>query len=148
MQDTVTVYAFESGHKISTYRLLALSFIQMHLHQRNRDASRGGPVEQDHWWNKAEPAKQISNISRKSLCVGCECLSLLPVILRLTKCLCMHISFCLTVQDELITGQVGMMKSESRKLTSREAEKLRKAAEKAEKARVRIEKRKKEWNEL
>lgn len=57
-------------------------------------------------------------------------------------------SFCLTVQDELITGQVGMMKSESRKLTSREAEKLRKAAEKAEKARVRIEKRKIEWNEL
>ncbi|XP_057211014.1 cilia- and flagella-associated protein 44 [Triplophysa rosa] len=115
VQDTVTVYAFESGHKISTYRLLALSFIQMHLHQRNRDASRGGPVEQDHWWNKAEPAKQISNIS---------------------------------LQDELISGQAGMMKSESCKLASRDAEKLRKAAEKAEKARARIEKRKKDWEEL
>lgn len=67
VQDTVTVYAFDCGHKISTYRLLALSFIQMHLHQRNRDASRGGPVEQVHWWNKAEPAKQISNISRKRI---------------------------------------------------------------------------------
>lgn len=57
-------------------------------------------------------------------------------------------SLSLSVQDELITGQAVMIKSVYRKLGSREAEKLRKAAEKAEKARARIEKRKKEWEEL
>uniref|UniRef100_A0A8C1KAY5 Cilia- and flagella-associated protein 44 n=1 Tax=Cyprinus carpio TaxID=7962 RepID=A0A8C1KAY5_CYPCA len=55
------------------------------------------------------------------------------------------------MQDELVTDPVmqsGSMQSGSRKLASREAEKLRKAAEKAEKARAMIEKRKKEWAEL
>lgn len=55
------------------------------------------------------------------------------------------------MQDELVTDSVmqsGRMQAGSRKLASREAEKLWKAAEKAEKARAMIEKRKKEWAEL
>ncbi|XP_077051647.1 cilia- and flagella-associated protein 44 [Siphateles boraxobius] len=118
VQDTVTVYAFKSGHKISNYRLLALPAIQMHLHQHGTVASQSANVEQEHWQNKAQPSKEASNIS---------------------------------LQDELVTDSMirsGRMLSESRKLGSREAEKLRKAAEKAEKARAMIEKRKKEWAEL
>ncbi|XP_039534946.1 cilia- and flagella-associated protein 44 isoform X2 [Pimephales promelas] len=118
VQDTVTVHAFKSGHKISNYRLLALPAIQMHPHQHGPVASQSANLEQEHWRNKAQPGEEASNIS-------------LP--------------------DELVTDlmiQSGRMQSGSRKLGSREAEKLRKAAEKAEKARAMIEKRKKEWAEL
>ncbi|XP_065145847.1 cilia- and flagella-associated protein 44 [Paramisgurnus dabryanus] len=66
VQDTITVYAFESGHRISTYRLIALSPIQIQQHQRNRDTSRSGPVEQKQWRNKAQPNKEIHNITRSS----------------------------------------------------------------------------------
>ncbi|KTG29183.1 hypothetical protein cypCar_00002686 [Cyprinus carpio] len=118
VEDTITVHAFKSGHKVSNYRLLALSALQIHLHQHGTAASQSGPMEQDHWQSKAQPGKEASNIS---------------------------------LQDELVTDPVmqsGSMQSGSRKLASREAEKLRKAAEKAEKARAMIEKRKKEWAEL
>ncbi|XP_067282839.1 cilia- and flagella-associated protein 44 isoform X3 [Pseudorasbora parva] len=119
VQDTVTLYAFKSGHKISNYRLLSLPAIQMHLHQHGTAASQGAPVEQEHWRNKAKPGKEASNIS--------------PVQDEL-------------VTDSVMLS--GKMQSGSCKLASREAEKLRKAAEKAEKARAMIEKRKKEWAEL
>ncbi|KAI2652935.1 Cilia- and flagella-associated protein 44 [Labeo rohita] len=118
VEDTVTVHAFKSGHKVSNYRLLALSAIQMHLHQHGTAASHSGAVEQNHWQSKPQPGKKASNIS--------------PVQDEL-------------VTDPLM--QSGRMQS-GRKLASREAEKLRKAAEKAEKARAMIEKRKKEWAEL
>ncbi|XP_067268183.1 cilia- and flagella-associated protein 44 [Chanodichthys erythropterus] len=119
VQDTVTVYAFKSGHKISNYRLLALPAIQMHQHQHGTAASKSVPMEQEHWQNKSQPGKEVSNIS--------------PVQDEL-------------VTDSVM--QSGRMQSVSQKLGSREAEKLRKAAEKAEKARAMIEKRKKDWAEL
>ncbi|XP_067282838.1 cilia- and flagella-associated protein 44 isoform X2 [Pseudorasbora parva] len=118
VQDTVTLYAFKSGHKISNYRLLSLPAIQMHLHQHGTAASQGAPVEQEHWRNKAKPGKEASNISLQDE----------------------------LVTDSVMLS--GKMQSGSCKLASREAEKLRKAAEKAEKARAMIEKRKKEWAEL
>ncbi|CAM4635885.1 unnamed protein product [Leuciscus chuanchicus] len=118
VQDTVTVYAFKNGHKISNYRLLALPAIQMHLHQHGTVASQSANVEQEHWRNKAQPGKEASNISLQDE----------------------------LVTDSMM--QSGRMQSGSRKLGNREAEKLRKAAEKAEKARAMIEKRKKEWAEL
>ncbi|XP_051991128.1 cilia- and flagella-associated protein 44 [Xyrauchen texanus] len=119
-QDTVTLYAFESGHKISTYRLLALPVIQKHqqLHQHSRAASQSGHAEQERWQNKARLGKVSSSISLQDE----------------------------LVTDQMI--QSGAMKSGSRKLASSDAEKLRKAAEKAEKARARIDKRKKEWAEF
>ncbi len=66
MEDTVTVHAFKSGHKVSNYRLLALSAIQMHLHQHGTAAFQSGPTEQDHWQSKAQPGKEASNISRET----------------------------------------------------------------------------------
>ncbi|XP_073677561.1 cilia- and flagella-associated protein 44 [Garra rufa] len=62
VEDTVTVHAFKGGHKVSNYRLLALSAIQMHLHQHGTAASQSRPMEQDHWQSK-QPGKEASNIS-------------------------------------------------------------------------------------
>lgn len=66
MQDTVTVYAFKNGHKISNYRLLALPAMQMHLHQHGTAASQSVLMDQEHWRNKAQPGKEASNISRET----------------------------------------------------------------------------------
>ncbi|CDQ70160.1 unnamed protein product [Oncorhynchus mykiss] len=116
--DTVTVVAFQSDHRISTYRLLALSQRFHELKQRGRV---GGPgtVGQERWRNKAEAGKDSSNITADQEDLGEEAV-MAPHVVR----------------------------PGGSKLAGRQAEKLRKATEKAERARVKIEKRRKEWAEL
>uniref|UniRef100_A0A8C7N0F8 Cilia- and flagella-associated protein 44 n=1 Tax=Oncorhynchus kisutch TaxID=8019 RepID=A0A8C7N0F8_ONCKI len=116
--DTVTVVAFQSDHRISTYRLLALSQRFHELKQRGRV---GGPgtVGQERWRNKAEAGKDSSNITGRREDLGEEAV-MAPHVVR----------------------------PGGSKLAGRQAEKLRKATEKAERARVKIEKRRKEWAEL
>ncbi|XP_064870118.1 cilia- and flagella-associated protein 44-like, partial [Oncorhynchus nerka] len=116
--DTVTVVAFQSDHRISTYRLLALSQRFHELKQRGRV---GGPgtVGQERWRNKADAGKDSSNITADQEDLGEEAV-MAPHVVR----------------------------PGGSKLAGRQAEKLRKATEKAERARVKIEKRRKEWAEL
>lgn len=71
--DTVTVVAFQSDHRISTYRLLALSQRFHELKQRGRVGGPGA-VGQERWRTKAEAGKDSSNITgrragRENVCV-------------------------------------------------------------------------------
>ncbi|XP_041923604.1 cilia- and flagella-associated protein 44 isoform X1 [Alosa sapidissima] len=115
VSETVTVVALRSEHRISTYRLLALSDHFYLLKQRTRTGRRPGMTERRR--SMADPSKG-------------------PV----------------TDPDELGAAGSGVLQSRMKpsvsKLIGRQAEKLRKVAEKAEKARAKIQKRKKEWDEL
>ncbi|XP_041693955.1 cilia- and flagella-associated protein 44 isoform X1 [Coregonus clupeaformis] len=116
--DTVTVVAFQSDHRISTYRLLALSQRFHELKQRERVWGPGAGG-QERWRNKAEVGKDSSNITADQEDLGGEAV-MAPHVVR----------------------------PGGSKLAGRQAEKLRKATEKAERARAKIEKRRKEWAEL
>ncbi|XP_029614593.1 cilia- and flagella-associated protein 44 isoform X1 [Salmo trutta] len=116
--DTVTVVAFQSDHRISTYRLLALSQRFHELKQRGRVGGPGA-VGQERWRSKAEAGKDGSNITADQEDMGEEAV-MAPHVVR----------------------------PGGSKLAGRQAEKLRKATEKAERARAKIEKRRKEWAEL
>ncbi|CAB1323036.1 unnamed protein product [Coregonus sp. 'balchen'] len=116
--DTVTVVAFQSDHRISTYRLLAMSQRFHELKQRERVWGPGAGG-QERWRNKAEVGKDSSNITADQEDLGGEAV-MAPHVVR----------------------------PGGSKLAGRQAEKLRKATEKAERARAKIEKRRKEWAEL
>ncbi|XP_026863865.2 cilia- and flagella-associated protein 44 isoform X1 [Electrophorus electricus] len=118
--DTVTVAAFSSDHKLSTYRLLALSSMVQELSERGPDTQAGGPSTEE---QQAATAGQ-KDVNDKT--IKAEPTDVAAVLVL-----------------ERRYPQAG-----GSKLAGRQAEKLRKAAEKAEKARTKIEKRRMEWAEL
>ncbi|KAL0968428.1 hypothetical protein UPYG_G00266720 [Umbra pygmaea] len=117
--DTVTVVAFQSRHRISTFRLLALS---QRLHQLNHKArlEGTGPASLEFWRNKVEDGKDSSIIKADQEDLGAD--------------------------NSLLTPR--LVHPSGRKLDGHQAEKRIKATEKAERARDKIEKRRKEWAEL
>ncbi|XP_034144335.1 cilia- and flagella-associated protein 44 isoform X2 [Esox lucius] len=116
--DTVSVVAFQSDHRISTYRLLALSQRFHELKQKGM-AGATGAGGQERWRNKAETGKDSSNIIADQEDLGGEAVLASRVV-----------------------------RPRGSKLAGRQADKLRKATEKAELARAKIDKRRKEWAEL
>ncbi|XP_062841766.1 cilia- and flagella-associated protein 44 isoform X2 [Trichomycterus rosablanca] len=116
--DTVMVVAIESDHKVSTYRLLALSSKFHQLKDQSQAAQESGSGVQEPSLFK-EPKDPLTDVRTGQGVLPS------PAVL----------------QPRLAHAKGG-------KLASRQAEKLRKAAEKAEKARAKIEKRKREWAEL
>ncbi|XP_030622994.1 cilia- and flagella-associated protein 44 [Chanos chanos] len=125
--DTVTVVAFQTDHRISTYRLLALSDKLHQLKRRGSHWAETGPSDPERQQNRPpDQNKDNATGQRDSVCVCTE-----EEDVPAQTVLQSHV------------GQPG-----GSKLVGRQAEKLRKAAEKAEKAKAKIEKRKKEWAEL
>ncbi|XP_062376877.1 cilia- and flagella-associated protein 44 [Sardina pilchardus] len=118
VSETVTVVALRSEHRISTYRLLALSDQFQLLKQRTRTGRR--PDVMDRRRSTADSNKGPATEPDEQEELG-------------------------PADSGMLHSR---MKPGVSKLIGRQAEKLRKVAEKAEKARAKIEKRKKEWDEL
>ncbi|KAM6977661.1 cilia- and flagella-associated protein 44 [Aplochiton taeniatus] len=116
--DTVTVVAFQSDHRITTYRLLALPERFHQLKQRAQAGGAGG-AGQERKKTKLEAGKDSVKITEQVDSLAGQAL-LKPQV-----------------------AHPGVSK-----LAGRQAEKLRKVAEKAERARAKIEQRRKEWTEL
>ncbi|XP_031440333.1 cilia- and flagella-associated protein 44 [Clupea harengus] len=119
VSETVTVVAFCSDHRISTYRLLALSERFDMLKQRSQAHTALG--QQDRRRSSADSKKGPATDPDDQEELGAT---------------------------GAAVRQVRAAQPGANRLAGRQAEKLRKAAEKAEKARAKIEKRKKEWAEL
>ncbi|XP_063072845.1 cilia- and flagella-associated protein 44 [Engraulis encrasicolus] len=125
--ETVTVVAFQSEHRVSTYRLLRMSDRYAKLKQQRAQSTRG-PSERRRSIDANRPPANETDGAEEHGAVGGGSSGggggggAVP---------------------KAAQGGVGMGK-----LAGRQAEKLRKGAEKAEKARAKIQKRKQEWAEL
>ncbi|XP_072513801.1 cilia- and flagella-associated protein 44 [Salminus brasiliensis] len=116
--DTVSVAAVESGHKVSTYRLLPLSSKFHQLKEHGRTLQQPGTTGQERWRSTGQQNDP----------------SIVPALQE-------GLAEPAVLQPRAPQARLS-------KLVGRQAEKLRKAAEKAEKAHAKIEKRRREWSEL
>ncbi|KAK6486478.1 cilia- and flagella-associated protein 44-like [Huso huso] len=121
--DTVVVSAFESEHKVSTYRLLALSKKYHTLKQR---IGKKGPEGNDR--RKSKAGESWKDGSKDAPCAS--------------------LSDDVDQGDGLKKEGLLQKPGAQTKLGSRQAEKLKINFEKAEKAKAKVEKRKREWEQL
>ncbi|KAL2085147.1 hypothetical protein ACEWY4_018467 [Coilia grayii] len=147
VSETVTVVAFRSDHRISTYRLLALSDRYTVLKQRARASSLRGPP-QERRRSIVDPTKPpVGNDTGTTAPITQVPPSLLNQVPQ-HQSPRYHTNADDPEERGAVSGGGGGPPSQSArtsvgKLAGRQAEKLLKVAEKAEKARAKILKRKK-----